>query len=184
MVETIQNLSARNATFSRICLFKDWTYFAGTGVGKVLNHHGILIEVSNASGIPEQFLQLEYGARGTYWQMGAMPFPDPRYGVTAVDKVGSIHCRYTCGKVAPSHQDPQRLLWFMDKYQFKPYNIFYFNCIIYAKMVYRFHLPFDEQCLSTAEMQQQMGAVAQVHSVDNSVAFPLVVGIKNEDRPH
>merc|ERR1712232_232645 len=73
----IDELVRRNCTLSRVCRFKDWTYFVGTKAGEYINHHGIVLTVQNASGTPEKFLQLEYGARGTYWQLSTFPRPDP-----------------------------------------------------------------------------------------------------------
>lgn len=152
LMETMHDLVARNSTFTEVCRFKDWTYFIGSTIGKVFNHHGALLAITNSSGLPEGFLQLEYGARGTFWQMGTAPHPDPRYGITAREKVGPISCRYKCGTVAASQQDPKRLLWFLEKYRDRPYNIFYYTCVTFAEMIYNFHMPQNEQCFSTAEM--------------------------------
>jgi len=163
LMETIQNLSQRNSTFSRVCRFKDWTYFVGTVVGQIINHHGVVLEIANSQGQPEQFLQMEYGARGTFFQVATSPYPDPRYGIVSMDKVGPMPCRYKCGDVDPSQRSPERLLWFLKKYRKQGYNIFHYNCIVFAEMVFKFHLPEDAktECFTTQEMQQHYDEVSQ-----------------------
>lgn len=160
--KVVEELSEGNRTFSKVCLFKDWTYFVGSELGKVLNHQGIVLEIVNASGRPQDFLQLEYGARGIYWQLSTKPQPDPRYGIVSLDKVGSIPCRYKCGNVSSSQTNPKRLLWFLKKYRYQAYNVFRYNCLSFSEMVYQFHLPGDEQCFTTAQMQERMDAVTRL----------------------
>lgn len=163
LFKAVEGLSQRNATFSRVCRFKDWTYFVGTAVGNVVNHHGVVLEVANVNGEPDQFLQLEYGARGTFWQMSTSPYPDPRYGIVSMDKVAPMPCRYKCGHVDPDRQSPERLLWFLKKYRQQGYNIFHYNCIVFAEMVFRFHLPENAttECFTTHEMQERYNMVTQ-----------------------
>lgn len=158
--KAVINLSHNNCTFTNVCVFKDWTYFVGTGLGNYLTHAGVVLEVANAEGKGMEFLQLEYGARGTYWQLSGAPQPDPRYGVTRMDKVGAIKCRYLCGRIAKSQQDPKRLLWWLDKYRNQTYNVLHYNCVNFAHMVYNFHQPDDEKCFTTAEMQDYYYNVA------------------------
>jgi hypothetical protein len=165
LMETIHGLARRNCTVIGVCRFKDWTYFVGTAVGNVINHHGVVLEIANASGAPEQFLQLEYGARGTFWQMSTAPYPDPRYGIVTMDKVAGMPCRYRCGVVAPENRNPERLLWFLKKYREQTYNIFHYNCIVFAEMVFKFHLPVgidynkSTECLTTGQMQKRYAEV-------------------------
>jgi len=156
LAQAVQNLSAQNCTFSNVCRFKDWTYFVGTEAGKVLNHYGAVLEVVNASGATTQYLQLEYGARGTYWQLNAFPRPDGRYGIVALDKVGKMPCRYKCGHVREDMRDPKQLLWWLNKYQFKLYNVFWWNCIVFARSVYYYHRPQNETCYKTSEIDERM----------------------------
>jgi len=162
LFESIEDLSQSNSTFTRVCRFKDWSYFVGSWVGKIINHHGVVLEIANSQGQPTQFLQMEYGARGTYWQIATAPYPDPRYGVVAMDKVGSMPCRYKCGDVDPDQRSPERLLWFLKKYRKQGYNIFHYNCIVFADMVLNFHLPAHRktECFTTAEMQQHYAEVS------------------------
>jgi len=162
LVKTVEDLSHRNSTITEVCRFKDWTYFVGSKAGKVLNHHGVVLSVTNSSEMPEGFLQLEYGARGTFWQYSTSPKPDARYGETAVEKVGPIRCRYKCGTVALSQRDPKRFLWFLHKYRLRPYNIFYYTCVTFAEMVWRFHMPYHERCLSTAQMEAEYLTVSRL----------------------
>lgn len=162
LVKSIEALIERNCTFSKVCYFKDWTYFVGTKLGSSLTHEGAILEVVDANGKSQEFLQLEYGARGTYWQLSTAPQPDPRYGVTMLEKVGKIPCRYKCGTIASSQRDPRRLLWFLNKYRNQSYNVFHYNCVNFAHMVYEFHLPDTIKCFTTSEFQQHMYEVASL----------------------
>jgi len=163
LFESVGNMTKSNYTFTRVCRFKDWTYFAGSFVGKIINHHGVVLEVANPQGQAVQFLQMEYGARGTFWQIATAPYPDARYGIVAMDKVAGMPCRYKCGDVDPAQRSPERLLWFLKKYRKQGYNIFHYNCIVFAEMVLNFHLPAHRktECFTTAEMQQHYGEVSR-----------------------
>lgn len=159
---SIGNLSSSNSTFTRVCRFKDWTYFVGSWLGKIINHHGVVLEIANSQGQTTQFLQMEYGARGTFWQIATAPYPDPRYGIVSMDKVAGMPCRYKCGDVDLAQRSPERLLWFLKKYRKQGYNIFHYNCIVFAEMVLNFHhepAHGNTTCFTTAEMQQHYAEV-------------------------
>lgn len=164
MFKAIKELQQRNCTFNNVCLFKDWTYFVESSLGSVINHQGVVLEVVNASGMTEKFLQLEYGGRGTYWQMNTAPAPDPHYGIVTPEKVSRIKCRYRCSVISPSQRDPKHLLWLLEKYRNVSYNIMHNNCLIFSEMVYQFHLPVNgtERCLTTRNMTDRYAEVTRL----------------------
>jgi len=173
LIKAIKELQQRNCTFNNVCLFKDWTYFKESTLGKVINHQGVVLEVVNASGMTESFVQLEYGARGTFWQLSTAPYPDPRYGIVTPEKVSGIKCRYRCGEIDPSQRDPKRMLWFLEKYRDLGYNIMHYNCLVFSEMVYQFHLPVNgtERCLTTRNMTDRYAEVTRCSGGDKSACL-------------
>merc|ERR1711924_76824 len=127
----VRNMIQNNSTFSDVCRFTDWTMLPGS----VFVHQGAVLEVVNASGIAVNFLQLEYGHAGVYWQLSPHPRPDSRYGV--VREYQPIPCHYKCGTVAASQASPKRLMWFFEKYRDQPYQVFRYNCLSFAEMIFQ-----------------------------------------------
>lgn len=147
---TLKSFAADGLRFVDICRFKQWTgtaYFTNPNIFGMIHHEGVLLNTVTADGIRKGFFQLDYGHYGTFSANIGGVLPVRLYGKAQMNWEGS-ECPYICGKIPRRLQSPVEIVRLFEEYRPWKYNVFWYNCFDFARLVWNWTQPTDIGCVS------------------------------------
>lgn len=157
LVHALQSFAVDGLKFLDICRYKQWTgtaHFTNPNLFGVVHHEGIMFNTITRGGFRKGFFQVDYGHLGTVYAF--------YYDFSSVGLYAKSHmawnwpkrhgCQYQCGKIPVKYQSPLNLVEMFEKYQDWKYNVFWYNCLDFARLVWNWHQPQEVRCLSEREM--------------------------------
>jgi len=178
LVAMLYDLRNKSFRFGTVCQFKQWTgsaSFPNPDFFNAIHHEGVFLEIVDAQGVQQNFLQLDYGHAGTRYGLNKRAWPKHLYGIRQYD--WSDGCKYHCGALLPSDGDPARFIDLLEQYKEWTYNVFWYNCFTFAQLVFNYHNPqtpysCNVPVLPRAQLAQKLQSTVTAEPPARSLAAP------------